>query len=249
MSARWVGLFYVLSLLILIGAEIFIEVPYVDPRLPRAVLPFELALTAVFLVATRWVFDRESLGLVRPRIAKPQELLPLVALVFAAGFAWLGVAVLSDSATRYPGLWRWTFASTLFVGFTEEWMYRGLLFAFFSSHLGLRQGAFFAILAFGLLHALNIVAGVPAHQAAFQVVLTSLAGAIFLRAALATRSLLFPILGHALYDFFLIDMRRFETETPSSLWSALPLIVLIVMGGLSVFRLSRMERHPEPPAQ
>lgn len=101
----------------------------------------------------------------------------------------------------------WLFLrSTVLVGINEEWIFRGLLLAAFCRWWGLRRGAVIALICFGGFHLLNVAAGVPLRLGAIQVATTILLGSVFVMGAIDTRSLLWPMAVHALYDFAVLDM-------------------------------------------
>jgi membrane protease YdiL (CAAX protease family) len=93
----------------------------------------------------------------------------------------------------------------MLVGFAEEWMYRGLLLVVLTRLLGFRQGVLASAGAFGLLHALNILAGQSAGAVIGQVLLTTMFAFMFIGLVLATRSLWIAMALHGLYDFFLFS--------------------------------------------
>jgi membrane protease YdiL (CAAX protease family) len=137
--------------------------------------------------------------------------------------------------------------TTLLVGLNEEWLFRGLALAAFSHWWGWRRGWLAALLAFGCLHLLNLIGGVPPAAAAFQFLNTMLLGSVFLLAAVATRSLLWPMLGHAAYDWAVIDAARFIAVGAPATGSLALTAVATLLGLWSLRTLWRMpERTPFP---
>jgi membrane protease YdiL (CAAX protease family) len=126
------------------------------------------------------------------------------------------------------------------VGLNEEWIFRGFLLVAFVRWWGQRRGAFAALTAFSAFHLLNIAGGVPPHLALIQFVSTFLLGSVFLLGALATRSLLLPMVAHALYDFAVIDMVRLVAAGASPLTLTIVPIAGFIVGILSVFWMTRL---------
>jgi hypothetical protein len=66
-------------------------------------------------------------------------------------------------------------------------------------------------------------------------------------AAVATRSLLWPMLAHALYDWSVIDTTRFIEAGASPLGSLAVTVTALLMGGWSLWMLWHLpERVPYP---
>lgn len=103
------------------------------------------------------------------------------------------------------------------------------------------------VLAFGCVHLLNLIGGVPPLGAVFQFFNTLLLGSVSLLAAVATRSLLWLMLGHALYDWSVIDSTSF-IEAGAPQWGSLAVTaVAILLGGWSLWMLLHLpERVPYP---
>lgn len=123
-----------------------------------------------------------------------------------AGYLWL-----SGSATPYSGN-QWLVTEVVIVPLVEETMWRGLVFAVLL--LALRrlytgnQAAHLAVwlsgLAFGLLHAGNALAGVPAAFVVIQVLNASIWGVVYGYARARTDSLYPPILLHAAMNLVVV---------------------------------------------
>jgi membrane protease YdiL (CAAX protease family) len=129
--------------------------------------------------------------------------------------------------------------TTLLVGLNEEWLFRGLLLAAFCRWWGLRRGSVAALLAFGAFHLLNMAAGVPWQNALVQFCVTFTLGAVFLMAALGTRSLLLPMVGHALYDAAVIGMGQMVAPAGMAWAPALLMGVAFPLAAWCFFVLAR----------
>lgn len=237
------------ALVLLAWGELRATAPYSSPDFVVGYFWTELQLTALLLLATAWWWPPRRLGLRLPQAPGAWvQVLPLallVALALAVRFwtgAQLSAASTPDSATSLLIL-----RTTLAVGVNEEWLYRGLALAAFSHWWGWRRGWMAALLAFGCLHLINLIGGVPPAAAAFQFFNTMLLGSVFLLAAVATRSLLWPALGHALYDWAVIDTARcIAAGAPA--WGSLALTVLaMLLGGWGLWALwHQSPRVPYP---
>ena len=87
----------------------------------------------------------------------------------------------------------------------------------------------------------------PPIGAAFQFVNTFLMGSVFMLAAVHTRSLLWPMLGHAVYDWAVMDTQRYIGAGASNLPSGLMSLFALLLGLYSLWTLWHTpEREPYP---
>ena len=95
------------------------------------------------------------------------------------------------------------------------------------------------------MHLLNLITGIPAVGAVFQFFNTLLLGSMFLLAAVATRSLLWPMVAHALYDWAVIDTARYIAVGASEMGSLIQTVIALLLGCWSVWMLWHLpERVP-----
>lgn len=213
---------------------------YADPHFVVDYLSTELQAAAWLLVCTLTWFRPAAIGLRWPQWQNWQGLVPLALLVAVYGAKWGATQLWSTPAQASADIAAHRILiTTLAVGLTEEWMCRGLLLAVCSAWLGLHRGAALSLVLFGALHLLNVAGGQSVAAVAIQSVMAALTGAVLLLAALSTRSLLVPVLGHGLYDFFTIDAARFIPTDETSLLTLAALPVGPLLGLYSLYRLHR----------
>ncbi len=244
-AAVWAVL--ALSFGLLAWGEIRATEPYGSPAFVIGYFWTELLFTALLLLATVLFWRASTLGLRRPQVPGSWlQVLPLALLVtLAVGVrTWIGTqpvtAATPDAATSLLLL-----RTTLLVGLNEEWLFRGVALAAFTHWWGWRRGWLAALLAFGCVHLINLIGGVIPAAAAFQFLNTMLVGSVFLLAAVATRSLLWPVLGHAAYDWAVIDASRYVAAGAPATGSLAVTVVAMLLGFWSLRTLWRMpERAP-----
>jgi membrane protease YdiL (CAAX protease family) len=251
LDRRWpVWLTLALAFGLLGWGELRATEPYTSPAFVVSYVWTELQISALLLVATVLFWPARRLGLRMPQVpARWAHALPLALLVaLALGVRlWAGTqlppgATAPDAITSALLL-----RTTLLVGLNEEWLFRGIALAAFVHWWGWRRGWLAALLAFGCVHLLNLIGGVPPVGAVFQFFNTMLAGSIFVLAAVATRSLFWPMLAHALYDWSVIDTTRFIEAGASPLGSLAVTATALLMGGWSLWMLWHLpERVPYP---
>jgi membrane protease YdiL (CAAX protease family) len=243
-----IGIVYILSMALLTYGEIHSSVPYTDPSFVIEYFGTELQVAALFILATLIFFDRKRIGLTMPVFEKGKLLVPLL-LVTGAGLAsWIVGFFSLPAGVEYDFMsaltvWR----TTAVVGFTEEWMYRGLLLVFFTRRFGMKNGSFTAMLFFGILHLINIVGGVPPSASIFQFFNTMILGSVFILAAIGTRSLLFPIICHGLYDLVVMESSKMSALGSSPYIGLITIVITLPVGIYSVMKIYRFEGKGNEP--
>jgi membrane protease YdiL (CAAX protease family) len=246
-SALGVAAAYLGSVGLLLWGLLTAQHGYADPHFAVEYLRTELLVAAWLLVCTLIWFKPSAIGWRLPEWQHWQGLLPLAVLVGVYGAKWAyarQVGIL-DPAGADIGMHQ-ILATTLTVGLTEEWVYRGIMLAACSAWLGLRRGMALSLVLFGALHWLNAAGGQSLVMVLVQSVLAALTGAVLLLAALSTRSLLLPMLGHGLYDFFTLDAGRVAFTHELELLTLLALPVGPLMGLYALYRLHQWPRHGAP---
>lgn len=225
------------------------EHPYGDPRFVIEYFATELAVAVFLFLSTAAFFPAARIGFRRPQSGKARHWLPLAILLACAIGGWVAARLtLPAGAAIDNGSSLLVLRTTLLVGLTEEWIFRGLLLAALCRWLGARRGAFSALLLFGAFHLLNIAAGAPPLFAALQVVTTILIGSTLLLAAIGTRSLVVPIVVHAIYDFAVIDAGGLAHAGGSSLPTIVTLVAGFCTGSFALVAIARLpQQEPYAP--
>ncbi len=243
------ALFAALMAMFVVGLQ-RAQSPYGDPRFVVEFFGTEAQVAIFIVLATLVFFAPGRLGLRLPRHAgleAPgwrglQPLVPLALLLTVAAVCWAATRLSLPATAAAEAVAPWQILrTTLLVGFNEEWIFRGLVLAALCRWWGWHRGAWTAMVAFGAFHLLNMLVGVPPAEAALQFVITFLAGAVFLVAAVGSRSLLWPMLGHALYDFFVIDMAQQQARGAALPLSAVVLLTALLLGLWCAWRIHRLQ--------
>jgi membrane protease YdiL (CAAX protease family) len=237
-----------LAFVLLAWGEIRATEPYTSAAFVVGYFWTELQVSALLVVATVLFWPWRQLGLRMPQAAPLRYVAPLALLVLAALAVrvWVSTQVPAEARPDVATGWL-VFRTTLTVGVNEEWLFRGLALAAFCRWWGWRRGWIAALLAFACLHLLNLIGGVPPIGAVFQFANTFLMGSVFLLAAVHTRSLLWSVLGHAAYDWAVIDTQRYIAAGASANGSYAMTLLALMLGGYSFWTLWRTpERVPFP---
>jgi membrane protease YdiL (CAAX protease family) len=243
---RLVGAIYAGSVATLAGGMLLSSRQYADLDFAAEFFGTELFLAIAFGLLTVLWLPAARLGVSPPRVLRWSPVVPVLVLCAGGLAAWLVArATLPPGAAVDPSLSLRTLRSTALVGFTEEWMYRGLLLSFLTRLWGLRRGAFGSLAMFSGLHALNVLAGSPPLLVLGQVCMTFVIGAVFTLSAIGTRSIWLGVLVHGLHDFFAIDVLQLSLAGSASGASSLVAVPALLMGLWSIGRLWRLERVGE----
>ena len=167
-------------------------------RLLSLIIPLLAGVLAVYMIAAEF-----GLKLFK----KPQHLWVLLpGMVIALdNFPWLaftqGKMQLIHTNSWHFGLF---FAYCILVGVFEEILFRGIFFAVLAEVFGRMRKFFFLVyllssVAFGAIHLLNVFTAGPAAflQAGYSILTGGLVAFIFI----TTKTILFPALIHAVYNF------------------------------------------------
>lgn len=238
------------SMALLVAGMLRSPFTYGDPRFVAGYVGTELMVLALCALVTAVALPPSRIGLRGPRVHDARLLLPF-ALLFSVAlsvWAWRRWQMTTPLPADAVPAWQ-ILRTTLLVGVTEEWVYRGVLFAALSHWLGLRRGAVLSVLLFGALHLLNMAAGQSFGAVAVQFLLASLSGASLLLVALALRSLPLGMLLHGLYDFLVFDSARLPATEGGQVLSLLVLATGALTGLYSFIRVARLQGgEPYPPS-
>ncbi len=236
-----VGALWAVLMAVFLAGELLSPFRYADPQFVIDYLKTELVITGLLVATTALFLPARRIGLRLPVRLFTLRAMPMYALLLVALAGWLAtrysLASLPADDMNQALL---ELRTTAFVGVNEEWIFRGLLFAAFARWWGMRRGAFAAIAAFSAFHLLNIAAGVPPLLALVQLVNTFLMGSVFLVGALATGSLLLPMIVHALYDFAVMDAHRLAAAGADAMPILVVPVIGLALGALCLFWMSRL---------
>jgi hypothetical protein len=155
-----------------------------------------ILFAGLFLVVLASLCRWSDLGLNPPASARSLLTLWLPG-VYLAIFAALDVAVGPPPLAVVGFL----LLNTVLGGFSEEMMFRGVLFGALRTRLRLAPSVIISTVLFGLAHLLNAAAFGSLPIAGAQAVAATMSGFVFIAIRLRTGSLLPAIAYHALWDF------------------------------------------------
>ena len=206
-------------------------------NLIRAVLVPEAVLAVLLILLTSWLGWWGPLWKEKVTTARWMIALPIVFILTA--LLTINYSVVSQESVSYLLI---AAVATLFVGFNEELVYRGL------AVVGLRGGVnevyvwLFSSLMFALLHAWNVLLGQSVTDTIQQLIFTFLLGSVFYAIRRVTGGLLIPILFDGLWDWaiftgsgrVLADASDTATGSVGGLFGNIGLMAMLIMFGFGV---------------
>ncbi|WP_134020426.1 type II CAAX endopeptidase family protein [Lysinibacillus sp. YR326] len=154
--------------------------------------------------------------------------------------AWIAVIVVSELVTFLNGITdkdgfsaQYVFILLLFViavGLCEEFIFRGLIFKYLSAK-GLKVAILGSSILFGIGHFANLLSGADLLMTLLQIIYAILFGLVCAEIVAKTKSIIFPIVWHAMHDFiaFLTD------SEPNVLAVSIYVFHCIVLIGLAIY--------------
>lgn len=154
-----------------------------------------IALAAVFLFVVLAVFRWGDVGFRSTGALNALRLmwLPLVYISFF-------VAIIAAVGLPSPSVAGYILTNTIFVGISEELMFRGILFSGLRSRFALWPSIWLCSVVFGLIHVLNAVQTGHLVLAVLQAVAAFMTGMMFMALRIRTKSLYPVILLHTAWD-------------------------------------------------
>ena len=208
-------------------------VEYGEPNMVDTLWYFEIILSLFAIVITVRYFSWKEVGF--DKINKKQ-ILWIVPLFLLLILIWGGIfnfLLNNEASTEQIKLFSLVGFTTLLVGFSEELMYRGILFSAFLNNKksGKIKAVFISALGFSLLHAINFLAGLPLGALIDQLIFTFIFGVLFALLKLRIKNIIPFIIYHWLWDFALIGavvIGYYETFSDYSAFLEFILIVILL---------------------
>lgn len=120
----------------------------------------------------------------------------------------------------------------VFVGISEELVYRGVIFTNVAKEKGLFIGILISAFAFSILHGINFIGGLTISSMFIQLIDTFLAGIFFAGVYNYTKNIVLLVIIHAMWDYVLFtDIPRIF---PFVIYSYYVLIILEIIIGISL---------------
>lgn len=154
---------------------------------------------------------------------------------------WIAVIVVFELIQFFNGILdkdgfsaQYLFILLLFViavGFCEELIFRGLIFKYLSAK-GLKVAIIGSSILFGIGHLANLASGQDFLMTLLQIIFAFLFGLVCAEIVAKTKSIIFPIVWHAIHDFIAFLTEKSE---PNVLAISIYIFQCIVLIGLAIY--------------
>ena len=190
----------------------------------NAMLPFLVVLAAGTLIC---------LFIQRKRLSLPWKdggRLPLFLIIFLPLVAMTIYYLFTNGSFTYGFIA--PLAVTLLVGVAEETMFRRILFirllGLFKER-GFKKTLLISAVCFSLLHAVNLLAGLPGPQVLMQLAVTFVAGLFYVLMFEYTRNIYLLIIMHFLWDYILFSGATKQIPVYAVLMGILQAAEIVIM--------------------
>lgn len=168
----------------------------------------------------------------------------LYLLVFYAMSASLGFPPLSTLM--------FVFINTAIVGFSEEGMFRGVLYRALRTRQNIWPAILVSSVLFGSVHLLNAFTTGHVFQSVLQSIGATMSGFVFVAMLLRTGSIIVPMVYHALWDFGTFMLGSAASGMPAtevtSFTYFLPVLFILPNFLYALWLLKNLPKHPDAMA-
>jgi len=206
---------------------------------------YSLIAASVFLFIVLWMTKSfKKVGITISSIKHRNLLLIPISVIFLI----LIFLISKDAFSKVEGL-HWLLFNCIFIGISEELMFRGILLSGLNSRMTFKNAALIVIVLFGSVHILNTFITGEFGNGLLQVFMASASGILYLAIRVKNLSIV-PIIGiHALWDFMaFVFAKATKTFKPDVFLLIVELFLLaspVIFGIIGIYILTRKDTSVE----
>ncbi|WP_189490065.1 CPBP family intramembrane glutamic endopeptidase [Formosimonas limnophila] len=202
---------------------------YGEPEMFYVIIFFEIVMTLLGLYVTKKHFGWTNVGFNNINYQALRWFYPFIFIIvlLLIGYASALIEAIESLSSADWRLLTITLIGTALVGLSEELVFRGIVLRGFLGRNSLFSSMLLSAVLFSLLHAVNILGGVPVSAALIQLALTFLFGMVFAPLAIKIGSLSPLIIYHWLWDFCIISAPLIGFEHAVITVSALAIEIIL----------------------
>ncbi len=178
-------------------------ISYDSPRMPETLIWFEIIMSIFALFMAKKYFTWDELGFVKPKNILWFTPMAVMGAIVVGNLTYFTFTNMSNISLDKWQLFGTIAITTFLVGFSEELMYRGMVFSAFLQDSKVKAILVSAV-TFSLLHSVNMFAGVSFGGMGLQLFMTFIAGLFFAFIRLKIENIVLLMIYHWLWDFTLI---------------------------------------------
>ena len=169
---------------------------YTDPNMAKVLIYFEIIM-AIF---TFIVYKRMKVTILSQKVRFTKWLIPFIIIILTSVIM---LVTTGDFSSRTSLIFT-IFIMTIFVGFSEELMFRGILLNVLLEKRTAKFAILFSSALFALLHSVNVLGGASLIATIIQLFATFLFGLVFSCLAVLMKNIIPLMIYHCLWDFSLL---------------------------------------------
>jgi len=220
---------------IIIGIGMYISfhingISYGRAEMVNTLWYIEIVLSILTIFITIKYFSWKEVGFVKLQTKQMLWLAPSIIVLGYMCFLAFSLSIENGLTTEQLKLISLVGITTLFVGFSEELMFRGIVL---NSFLKIQHNKTVAVIissiSFSLLHSVNMFGGLSIYQMLMQLVLTLLFGLFFALILLRIKSIIPLMIFHWLWDFSIIGGSVISPTNEVANFASINFIIEIVV--------------------
>ncbi len=212
---------------------------YADPIMAKTLIYFEIIMTIFAVGMYLKYFKGKSFRKIN---RKPEKLFVFTFLVMII-IELIMLFILffkTDFTGKDNSLLLLVFITTIFVGISEELIYRGIVLPAFLENYSACKAVLISSALFSLLHSVNILAGVSSGGMIIQLLLTFFVGITLASLFIEFQNLIPLMIFHALWDFLAIGGKVVDADF--GFFEPFQVIFEIIMGFILLFMIIKKRK-------
>ncbi len=202
---------------------------YGESQMVKPLVWFELVMTIFALFMAKKYFSWQALGFGKINFKNMLWFVPML-VIGTMMIVYLGYFAITHADSITLGQWKLFYlvcVTTFLVGFSEELVYRGIVFAAFIKESKVKA-VFISAITFSLLHSVNVFGGLAFGDMLGQLGMTLISGLFYAFVRLKINNIIPIIIFHWFWDFGLMGGQVLQIGETNNMLTSVFLVFEIV---------------------